>query len=45
MIIKMKKHNLCSNWQIIFISDNEQKLIDLYEIFVIMNLKEVHQMF
>ena len=36
MIIKMKKHNLCSNWQIVFMSDTDkQTLIDLYEIFVI----------
>ena len=34
MIIKMKKHTLCSNWQ---------TLIDLYEIFVFQNLKENHQ--
>ena len=46
MIIKMKKHNLCSNWQIIFMSDTDkQTLIDLYNIFVIKNLKEVHQIF
>ena len=42
MIIKMKKDNLCSNWQIIFMSDTDkQTLIDLY----IKNLKEVHQIF
>ena len=29
MIIKMKKHNLCSNWQIVFMSDiDKQTLID-----------------
>ena len=38
MIIKMKKHNLCSNWQIGFIRDTD-------EILVIKNLKEVHQIF
>ena len=42
----MKKHNLCSKWQIVFMSDTDkQTLIDLYEIFVINNLKEVHQIF
>ena len=46
MIIKMKKHNLCSNWKIIFMNDTDkQTLIDLSEIFVIKNLKEVHQIF
>ena len=44
MIIKMKKHNLCSNWQIVFMSDTDkQTLIDLYEILIVKNLKEVHQ--
>ena len=28
MIIKMKKYNLCSNWQIVFMSDDKQTLID-----------------
>ena len=46
MIIKMKKHNLCLNWQIIFMSDTDkQTLIDLYEILIAKNLKEVHQFF
>ena len=46
MIIKMKKHNLCSNWQIVFMSDPEkQTLIDLYETLIVKNLKEVHQIF
>ena len=46
MIIKMKKHNLCSNWQIVFMSDtNKQTLIDLHEILIVKNLKEVHQIF
>ena len=37
-----KKHNLCSNWQIVFMSDTDkQTLIDLY----VKNLKEVHQIF
>ena len=28
----MKKHNLCSNWQIVFMSDTDkQTLTDLYE--------------
>ena len=44
MIIKMKKHNLCSNWQIVFMNDTKkQTLIDLYEILIVKNLKEVHQ--
>ena len=31
MIIKMKKHNLCSNWQIVFMSDTDkQTLLDFY---------------
>ena len=39
----MKKHNSCSNWQIVIISDTDkQTLIDL--IFV-KNLKEFHQIF
>ena len=43
MIIKMKKPNLCSNWQIVFMSDTKkQTLIDLYEILSLKNLKEVH---
>ena len=42
----MKKHNLCSNWKIIFMNDTDkQTLIDLSEIFIIKNLKEVHQIF
>ena len=42
----MKKHNLCSNCQIAFMRDRDkQTLIDLYEILVIKNLKEVHQIF
>ena len=42
----MKKHNLCSNWQIAFMSDpNKQTLIDLYEILIVKNLKKVHQIF
>ena len=46
MIIKMKKHNLCSNWQIVFMSDiKKQTLIDLYEILIVKNLKEAHQIF
>ena len=33
MTIKMKKHNLRSNWQIVFMSDTDkQTLIDIYEI-------------
>ena len=44
MIIKIKKHNLCSNWLLVFMSDTDkQTLIDLYEILVIENLKEVYQ--
>ena len=46
MIIRMKKHNLRSNWQIVFMSDTDkQTLIDLYEILIVKNLKEVHQIF
>ena len=46
MIIKMKKHKSCTNWEIVFMSDTDkQTLIDLYEILVIKNLKEVHQIF
>ena len=42
MIIQMKKYNLCSNWQIVFMRDTDkQTLIDLY----VKNLKEVHQIF
>ena len=42
----MKKYNLCSNWQNVFMSDTDkQTLFDLYEILVIKNLKEVHQIF
>ena len=45
-MIKMKKHNLCSNWQIAFMSDTDkQTLIDLYEMLIVKNLKEVHQIF
>ena len=46
IIIKMKKHNLCSNWQIVFMKDTDkQTLIGLYEILSVKNLKEVHQIF
>ena len=46
MIIKMKKRNLCSNWQIVFMSDTDkQTLADLYEILIVKNLQEVHQIF
>ena len=42
----MKKHNLYSNWQIVFMSETDkQKLIDLYEILIVKNVKEVHQIF
>ena len=42
----MKKHNLCSNCQIVFMSDiGKQSHVDFYEILVIKNLKEVHQIF
>ena len=44
MIIKMKKHNLCPHWQIVFMSDTDKQTpIDLYEILIVKNLKEVHQ--
>ena len=30
MIIKMKKHNICSNWEIVIMNDTDKKtLIDL----------------
>ena len=46
MTIKMKKQNLCSNWQIGFMSrTDKQTLIDLYVILIVKNLKEVHQIF
>ena len=36
MIMKMKKHNLRSNWQIVLISvTDKQILIDIYEILII----------
>ena len=36
MIMKMKKHNLRSNWQIVFINvTDKQILIDIYEILII----------
>ena len=38
----MKKHNLCSNWQIVFMSDaDKQTPINVY----VKNVKEVHQIF
>ena len=38
MIIKMKKYNLFSNWQILFMSDTDkQTLIDLYEILIVIH--------
>ena len=46
MIIKIEKNNLCSNWQIVFMSDtNNETLIHFYEILIVKNLKEVHQIF
>ena len=46
MIIKMKKHNLCSNWQIVFMRNTDkQTLIGLYEVLSVKNLKEAHQIF
>ena len=46
MIIKMKKHDLCSNWQIIFMRDTDkQTLVYLYEILIVKTLKEAHQIF
>ena len=46
MIIKMKKYNLCPNWPIVFMSDTDKQTpIDLYEILIVKNLKEVHQIF
>ena len=42
----MKKHNLCSNWQKLFMSDTDkQTLIDLYEMLIVKNLKEVNKIF
>ena len=41
-----KKHDLCSNWQIVFISDSDKlTLIDLYEILINLNLNKVHKIF
>ena len=46
MVIKIKKHGLCSNGQIAFMNDTDkQTLFDLYEILIVKNLKEVHQIF
>ena len=43
MIIKMKKPNLCSNWQIVFMSDTKkQTLVDIYETLIVKNLKETY---
>ena len=40
MIIKMKKHDLCSNWQIIFMRDTDkQTLVYLYEILIVEDFK------
>ena len=40
----MKKHDICSNWQIVFMSDNDkQTLIGLYEVKERLDLKEVYQ--
>ena len=40
----MKKHNLCSNWQIFFMSDaDKQTLNDIFVILIIKNLEEIHQ--
>ena len=41
-----KKNDLCSNWQIVFISDTDkQTLIDLHEILINLNLNKVHKIF
>ena len=46
MIIKMKKHNLCSNWQTVFMKNTDKKtLTDLYEILIVKNLNKVYQIF
>ena len=40
----MKKHDICSNWQIVFMSDNDkQTLIGLHEVKERLDLKEVYQ--
>ena len=46
-IIKMKRHNLCSNGQAVFLSDTDKQstFTGLYEILIINNLKEVYQVF
>ena len=43
----MKRHHLSSNWQAVFMSDTDKQstFTDLYEILIIKNLKEVHQIF
>ena len=42
----MKKHDFCLNWQIIFMRvTDKQTLIYLYEILIVENLKEAHQIF
>ena len=42
MVLKIKKHNLCSNWQVVFTScTHKQTLIDHYEIFSIKNFKKI----
>ena len=46
IIMKMKKRNLCSNWEIFFMSDTcRQTLIGICEVLFVKNLKEVHQIF
>ena len=46
MIIKRKKHNSCSNWQIVFMSNTDKyTLTDLYGILIVKNIKEVYQIF
>ena len=46
IIIKIEKHNSCSNWQIVFMSDNDkQTLTGIYEILIVKNLKAVHKIF
>ena len=46
MTIKMRKHNLYSIWQIVFMNDTDKQMpIDLYQVLVTKNLNGVYQIF
>ena len=49
IILKRKKHNSCSDWQIVSIKFRtmliNRYVFDLYEILIIKNSKEVHEIF